>query len=163
MAEDPRYIRIEGLAELRKALAEVDDSLVDIVAVANKKVANMVASKAALRAAALGRRGAVRAASTLRTGSLAREATLRLGNKATPGALGEEFGSYRNITRATTRRGRHVEVLGWRQFQGWRGAGSGAGYWLWPTIRDNRDEIRETHEQELDRLILRTFPGGTKP
>ena len=158
MASDDRYIRIDGLQELLKGLRAEDESLVDIVKVANGKVAKLVRDKASVQAASLGRRGAVRAAATMKATQSLQSATLKLGNKNTPGALGEEFGAYRNLTRAVTRRNRHVTVLGWRQFQPWRGSGAGAGYFLWETIRNNRDEIRDTYLAELDRLHRVTFP-----
>lgn len=153
MAE--RTIRVDGLRELRAALTAVDESLVDIIEVANRKAADLVAERARSKAATLGRREA-RAAATLRTGKSSKAATLRLGNNATPGALGAEFGAYHDQLRNT-----HRGVMrGWNQFRVWRGSSTDAGYFLWPTIRDQRTEILAAHTAELDRLLRRYFPGG---
>jgi hypothetical protein len=152
-------VGVVGLAELRRRLKAIDDSLDDIITVANKKTADMVRAKAEAKAGSLGRPGAVRSAATMKVTQSPKFASLRLGNKATPGALGEEFGAYRNIVRPTRRR-KQTTMLGWNQFQGWRGSGQGAGYYFWPTVRDNADEIRQVHEAELQRLLNLHFPDG---
>lgn len=36
-----------------------------------------------------------------------------------------------------------------RQFQPWRGSGQGAGYFLWPTVRDESDETIERYGEAL--------------
>lgn len=49
-------------------------------------------------------------------------------------------------------------MLGWNQFQEWRGAGDGAGYAIFPTIRDNRERIMAAYMDEIDRLVRPAFP-----
>jgi hypothetical protein len=152
-------IKVVGLRETITALRAIDESMVDIVQAANKKAAEVVAERAQALASSLGKMQA-RAAATLKPASLQKMATLRLGNKEVPFALGAEFGAYRNQPRESRRGGRFVSTLGWNQFEKWRGSDTGAGYFLWPSIRDNRAEILAAHENELDRLLRFYFPGG---
>lgn len=49
-------------------------------------------------------------------------------------------------------------VLGWNQFKTWRGNDRGAGYWLYPTIRSNTDDIRVVYEEELEQQLRPLFP-----
>jgi hypothetical protein len=49
-------------------------------------------------------------------------------------------------------------VLGWNQFQPWRGNDRGAGYFLYPTIRANVSEIIEMYGDEMERLLADVFP-----
>lgn len=158
-AEERGAIKVVGLRETLTALKAIDESMVDIIQVANKKAAELVAEKAQAKAATLGRMQAA-AAATLKPASLSKMATLRLGNKRVPFALGAEFGAYRNQPRASRRGGRFVSTLGWNQFEKWRGSDTGAGYFLWPSIRENREEILAVHEAQLDKLLRTYFPGG---
>lgn len=43
-------------------------------------------------------------------------------------------------------------ILGWNQFKPWRGSGSNAGYFLWPSIRENADGIRELYADVIDKV-----------
>lgn len=149
-------IRVEGLRELRDALAAVDASLVDILDRANTEASEHVRDRATVRATALGRMQAA-AAESMRLGRQDRVASLRLGSEAVPFALGAEFGSRHGRKRRTSKRG---EVIGWNQFDSWRGNGQAAGYFLWPTIRAERASILAKHTDELNRLITKYFPDG---
>lgn len=53
--------------------------------------------------------------------------------------------------------GLHV-VLGWNQFRPWRGNKSGAGYWLFPTIREEVDEIIEIYGDAIWKITAKAFP-----
>lgn len=152
-------IAVKGLAELRQALLGIDDSLVDVVRVANKKAADLVVERTQPAADAVSRMASA-AARTLRSGRQGEVATVRLGNNKRPFALGAEFGAYPNQPRRT-RSGRII--TGWNQFESWRGAKKTAGYFLWPTIRKNSDEILRTYREQLDKTLRIYFPDGRIP
>lgn len=48
--------------------------------------------------------------------------------------------------------------LGWNQFQPWRGNKTKAGYFLFPTVRKNIDEIIEIYGDGMDDLLRDVFP-----
>ena len=48
-------------------------------------------------------------------------------------------------------------VRGWNQFRPWRGNGARAGYWLYPTIRDNIENIGEMYQDELEKIMKPAF------
>lgn len=147
-------VRVEGLDELRRELRRLDDKgLSDRLKDANHKVAELVVRRAQQRAASLGRMQ-VAAAGTLRPARQAARAVVTLGRASVPFALGAEFGAGRNIRTPGRNRGR----LGLNQFSPWRGSGSGAGYFLWPGIRDSGPEISETYYEEIDRITRDAFP-----
>ncbi len=147
-------VRVEGLDELRRELRRLDDAgLVDRLKDANYRVSEIVVRRAQQRAAALGRMQQA-AADTLRPARQAARAVVTLGRASVPFALGAEFGAGRNTRTPGRNRGR----LGLNQFQPWRGNRSGAGYFLWPGIRDSADEIRDAYLEELDRITSDAFP-----
>ena len=45
-------------------------------------------------------------------------------------------------------------MLGWNQFEPWRGNGEGAGYFLFPAIRSSREEIIEAYLDEIERIWM---------
>lgn len=49
--------------------------------------------------------------------------------------------------------------LGWNQFKPWRGNKSNAGYFLFPTVRKNIDEIIEIYGDGMDDLLRDVFPN----
>ena len=53
--------------------------------------------------------------------------------------------------------GLHI-IRGWNQFRKWRGNKTGAGYFLYPTIRDRFDDIGEIYLDELDTISKQIFP-----
>jgi len=54
--------------------------------------------------------------------------------------------------------GAEFGALQWLQFQPWRGNDEGAGYFLWPAVRDNADWIDERYGEALDDAIARIKP-----
>lgn len=48
--------------------------------------------------------------------------------------------------------------LGWNQFKPWRGSGQGAGYFLYPAIREKETEAVEMFGDEITKLAQRAFP-----
>lgn len=149
-------VRVEGLDELRREIRKLDDgkSLTDELKAANKRVGDIVVRRAQQRASALGRmQGA--AGATLRSASQAARAVVTLGRAGVPFAMGAEFGAGRDQERVT-RRG---SVLGWNQFRPWRGSGPGAGYFLWPAVRDSNEDIEQIYGDEIERISSKAFPS----
>jgi hypothetical protein len=49
-------------------------------------------------------------------------------------------------------------VRGWNQFRKWRGNRSGAGYFLFPAMRQLGPQIVETYGDAIDKLTAKAFP-----
>lgn len=49
-------------------------------------------------------------------------------------------------------------IRGWNQFLEWRGNREGAGYALFPTMRQNMQEIVDFYGDELDKVMREAFP-----
>lgn len=127
-------VQVQGLTELRNALKEVGPESAKAMVKVGREVARDVVSEAKGRAQALGG-VAAKAAPSLRASAGAKSAGVGLGGPSAPWAPGAEFGGGR---RPTT-----------RQFQPWRGNGPGAGYFVYPTIRDNEEQIVESYYDGL--------------
>ena len=69
------------------------------------------------------------------------------------GALGAEFGADRNQRRLGRPGGKVTPVTGWNQFKPWRGSDRGAGYFLWPAIREQEPEIINRYSKLFDELF----------
>jgi hypothetical protein len=145
-------IRIRGFKELQKALRQIDKDLPKELATANQQVAQYVVDKAKVRAGTLGRLWA-RAADSLAAARQQRVAAIRYGGGRYPMAMGAEFGAAQGTLRQTSR----GVVHGWNQFRPWRGSGGGAGYFLFPTLRREDDQIIDLYGEVLDDLIGRHF------
>lgn len=50
------------------------------------------------------------------------------------------------------------QIRGWNQFLEWRGNKTGAGYALFPTVRERIDEIVDLYGDELDKIAEAAFP-----
>lgn len=59
----------------------------------------------------------------------------------------------------TVRSTRQRKIRGWNQFKLWRGAGENAGYFLFPTIREEGDQMVEVYGNAIDRLMSKAFPN----
>lgn len=118
------------------------------VKAAGKKAAEIVAPAAKGRASS---KLEQRAALTLKPAAVATGGGLRFGG-GFAAAMGAEFGASQGVLR-NTRRGTWT---GWNQFQPWRGSGDGAGYFLWPAIRDKTPEIKDAYMDAVQALFERT-------
>lgn len=147
----PERIGVEGVTELRKALKELGDatSTREFKLAGYNAAAEIVVPRAQGRAAAFGRMQS-KAAATLKASKVATGGAVRFGG-GFPAAMGAEFGAAQNQLRNTQR----GTVTGWNQFEAWRGSGSDAGYFLWPTIRDDGPEIVEKFAEGIDKLTER--------
>ena len=140
MAE-PVGIKVEGLNEFRRELKKLEENLTPELKQINYELATQVTSWAQTKAAAVSPQASKAAKEGLKASKTAARAQVILGNNKTPYALGAEFGA-----------------LQWKQFQRWRGNDTGAGYFLWPSIRDHREEITKIYGDALDKLARRAFP-----
>ena len=59
---------------------------------------------------------------------------------------------------ATYKNGSPKVRRGWNQFRQWRGVGPGAGYAVYPTIRENQRQIMAMYEAEVDKIVRDAFP-----
>lgn len=135
---DDLKIRVSGLDELRRELRRLDMTadLKDV----NNRVAQHVADAAERRARSLGRMEA-KAAESLRANRAQSKAAVTIGGARHEFALGAEFGSNR-----------------YKQFRPWRGSGQAAGYFLWPSIRAERERVIDMYGDEIERLTAKAFP-----
>jgi hypothetical protein len=131
-------VEVKGLSQLRRALKELGPDFQKELRQAGKDTSIKVAGDA--RSGALGLGGvAAKSApavknTTLRSNLLG--AGVVLDGEKYPMALGAEFGGQR---RPTT-----------KQFEPWRGSGSGAGYFVYPAIRNNAAFIEEQYVDAID-------------
>lgn len=130
-------IQVEGLARLNAALKELDNGLAKVAREGSKEIATDVAEKARGLAQSLGG-VAAHVAPSVKASVGAKSAGVAIGGAAYPMAAGAEFGAYQ-----------------YAQFQPWRGNGSGAGYFLYPTIREEAPEITERFLEHFDDLRRR--------
>jgi hypothetical protein len=142
------FVRVTGLRDLARAMREIDKTLPRELGGANQKVAQHIVDEATETAQGLGPLWA-RAAKSMKAARKQRIAAINFGGGRHPEAMGAEFGAGRNQLRNTTR----GVMEGWNQFRPWRGSDTGAGYFLYPTIRREGDRIVELYAQVLDDLI----------
>lgn len=127
-------VEVHGLAELSRALKTYDKELAKELRSAGKEAATTVADRARARAQGLGS-VAAHASPSVKPSVGANYAGVALGDSAHPEAAGAEFGSVR-----------------FAQFQPWTGNGPDAGYFLYPTIRDDDKAWLEPYEDAVDRV-----------
>lgn len=130
-------LRVEGLAELRRALKAVSDDAPKELVEASKDVAGFVADDARSTAEGLGG-VAARVAPSVKGSGTARGGAITLGGASHPEALGAEFGGQ---GRPTT-----------QQFEPHKGR---TGYFVYPAIRENADKIESAYVEKLDDLLRR--------
>lgn len=169
-----KQIGVRGLDEFRRELLKVQRNGgprgYDLLKKHNYEVAEFVRKKAVTRANQVGPQQA-RAAKSLISRRSGIRAELIGGNdrrKPKAGGLGAsmpffggaEFGADHDVPRqVSTRRARSGSVLGWNQFLPWKEGGRGqTGYFLFPTMREYSDEIKEIYAEGLDRIMREVFP-----
>lgn len=144
MAKMTAFKTVDGL---NKALKTLPKEASGTLREASMDIAQDVASGAASEARSQGGIAALVAPTirvardripAVRMGNSTRIDPDRTGERQTIGDLmwGAEFGGRR---RATT-----------QQFLPWRGSGTGAGYFLWPTVRGMEDQIQDRYSEALD-------------
>lgn len=133
-------VRVVGLDDLRKALRSLDKDAGKELAAEAKQVAQMVADHARSRALSIGGVAAKTAPSITARGGQ-RSAGVSFGGARYPFGGGAEFGSMR-----------------YPQFEPWTGNGPDAGYFVYPSIRDDAGEIEDMFTDRMNKLIARRFP-----
>lgn len=128
-------VNVEGLAELRKALKAISAQAPKELNAASKDVARFVADDAVGIASGLGG-VAAKVAPSIKPSGTASGGAITLGGTAYPMAAGAEFGG----------RGRPTT----QQFQPHLGR---TGYFVYPSIRRNADQIEEAYTEKLDDLM----------
>jgi hypothetical protein len=132
-------VQVQGLNELNRALRALGGrELQGEIRAAGKDVATEVSSDARGKAYSLGG-VAAHVAPSIAASAGVTSAGVSLGGASFPAAMGAEFGGQ---GRPTT-----------QQFKPWRGSGSGAGYFVYPAIRDNADMIAERYGDALDKIV----------
>lgn len=151
-------VRVAGLdafrRELRRLESEAGPQGLAMLKEANHKVASMVVTKAQARAASIGPMQS-KAASTLRAGRQQARAVVSGGGSRAPFFGGAEFGSYSNFLRTRNNR----SFIGFNQFLPWKKPGNGnTGYFLFPTMKAETQNIIEMYAKELDKIAKDAFP-----
>lgn len=148
-------VQIVGLKELQRDLRTVDAKAPSELRKINLEAAQLVTTRA--KAAATAQGGlAAKSAGALRAAAEQRGAAVRLiATPAIPFALGAEFGAVHNRIRHR----RTGTYKGYNQFKAWRGNGSAAGYFLYPTIRASDQAIVDIYVKRLGELLATAFPN----
>lgn len=143
----PKTYTYTTMAGLRQALRSVGKEAKKTLRDASSVIASDVAVEAASRATSLG--GAAKlVAPTIRAKrgdvpsvQMGGARKLRPGARQTVGDIlwGAEFGG-----------GSKPRT---RQFERWRGSGPGSGYFLFPTVRDDEDQIMERYGDALMKAV----------
>lgn len=140
----PVTLSYSGLKELRAALQGFDPALARQLTTVNKTIAQAVVTGARARGGALTHpRPGHEALGTLKATAGQLSASVKYGDTGVPWALGEEFGSIR-----------------YHQFPPWRGNGTSAGYFLWPTIRDELPRLFDAYDEMIQSVLAQVFPAG---
>lgn len=130
-------VQVEGLRELNKGLRAMGPEAQKELKAVNRKVAELVAADS--RAAALSLGGvAAKAAPSIRVSASASGAGIGFGGPRYPFAGGAEFGA-----------------LNFKQFKPWRGNDSSAGYFVYPSIRRDADQIETEYTTAIIELAER--------
>lgn len=147
-----RTVQIVGLKQLQRDLRALDKTLPRELRKVNLSVAQMVVAKAQQRAAGLGAMTA-KAATALKATAEQQSAAVRL-TSSVKWAFGAEFGAGHN----SPRQRRSGSYAGYNQFRSWLGNGADAGYFMYPTIRAEDDDIVNAYAKRLTELLNQVFP-----
>ena len=134
---------VEGLDVLVRDLRSEPERLDKELRTGLKNIAVKVRDEARERAGALTHpRPGRKVIASLTASSSGKDSRVSIGGPNVPWALGHEFGS-----------------LVFKQFPPWRGNKQDAGYFLWPTIREAREEeIPRAVDALIDEFRQRAFP-----
>lgn len=133
-------VKVDGLVELNRALKALGPEAQKELKDASRRVADFVAKDAASAAHSIGGVAAHVAPSIKPVGGVS-GAGVAFGGASYPMAGGAEFGSLR-----------------FHQFKPWRGNSSDAGYFVYPSIRQDADRIETEFADAVDDIIKRRFP-----
>jgi hypothetical protein len=146
-------VSVEGLRELNKALKALGPEFPKALGAASKVVANFVANDARGAAMSLGGIAAKTAPSIKGVGG-ATSAGVAFGGARYPFASGAEFGAGQDLRRRRS----SGTYLGFNQFEPWKGNGKDAGYFVYPSIRQDSDRIVTEYSKAVDAVLKNAFP-----
>lgn len=158
-------IAIIGLTDFRKQLQKViqegGETGETLLREANWRVAQYVVEKSQARAETVGRMQAraARAMKASRTSSRAQ--IIGTADPKTPFFFGAEFGAKQDILRKPRKAAGWAgpgRYKGFRQFLPWRGNKGEVGYFLFPTMREESQNIVEMYGDEIDKIMKQVFP-----
>lgn len=146
MAAEVAFDRIEGLSELIRDLRKAPERLDKQIRAGFREVAKGVREEARDAAALVRPRSSPAGGRASRqhwdalvksitSGADAESPWVRVGSNAVPWAMSFEYGSRR-----------------YREFP-WRGNSTGAGYFLWPSVRANEGEIKAAMLAAVDEAL----------
>jgi hypothetical protein len=147
-------LEVKGLRDFVRDVRRTSPELARGLRASNKALAESVAEGARAKVGpSLGRSSGTRnrqrpgshglsaTRDSIRAKATEREASILIGGPRAKAALGHEFGSLR-----------------YPQFQAWRGNKSGAGYYLWPTIRQELGRVERDYARMIDEVAAAAFP-----
>lgn len=152
-------VTFKSVAGLNKALRKLPKDATVRLRDASQEVADRVAQEARQEAAAQGGIAAL-VGPTIRS-RRDRVPKIAMGSSAKLPDSGSDWSHGREGDRQTVGDvmwGAEFGALEHLQFQPWRGNDEGAGYFLWPAVRDNSDWIDERYGEALDDAIARIRP-----
>ena len=138
-------VRVQNLDKFRRELRKIEQSGgadgIALLKEANYRVASMVVGKAQSRASGIGPMQA-KAAASLKPGRQQARAVVSGGGVRVPFFNGAEFGAKQ-----------------YKQFLPWKKPGNGnTGYFLFPTLKAETQNIIEMYGEELDKIARDAFP-----
>lgn len=133
-------IKVEGLRELQKALRQMSDQTPKAIQAAHKSVAGIVVAAAKRNASGSTLGDRIRAVGTTRTAAVRFLGHRPRGPSRTTDALLQEFGGRAPLF---GNRNHWHEVKPRRK----------SGYFIYPAIRDTRQQVMDAYLEELDRAI----------
>lgn len=138
---------VDGLRELARELRDADPKYAKRLQVANKSIAETIASRARTRYEHLHKSQSGDGASSIRALATAQRAQVAFGSAKVLYLAGQEFGSYGGP--------------GKEQFPAYVPSASGRGgrgYFFFPTLREETDDLPELYLKELDEVLRPIFP-----
>lgn len=136
-------IRVQGLRDLNRDLQFFENGVGRSVRPVLLGFARRVQSRVIALYAVL-YPNSFRSIAGIKATATQRQATIVLDGATFPALLGREFGSAR-----------------FKQFPAWRGNGQDAGYFLFPTLREELPEMLDDLQDAIDELAAKAFPIGT--
>jgi hypothetical protein len=156
------FLQTVGLREAVKMIKRLErKDIIKDLKQTNARLSDMVIDKARATASTPQERAAASKALVAVRGE---RPGVRMARNKFPGVVGAEFGAYFNRPR-TGHRGRQFKnggtMLGWNQFveskggahKPWTPPGPKAGYFVWPAIRANSQQLAEMYAEEISRLL----------
>lgn len=148
-----------SVAGLNKALRKLPKDATARLRDASKDIASKIATDAQRRANAEGGIAAI-VAPTIRA-SRDRVPVVRMGGSQKLPESGDGWEHGRDGSRQTIGDiiwGAEFGALAYTQFEPWRGNDTGAGYFLWPAVRQDSDWIQDRYSAALDDALQAIRP-----